>query len=96
MGLNYQNYSIFSNIESDEGIEDRVGPTEVDTLEVTEVSPLAHDAHPILEGRPEPKKTNIEPELLECPNCGNTITITVTKRPLKIKCPHCGIEGIIQ
>ena len=83
MGLNYRNYSEFSHLESDIQLAERVEPYEVGEY-AGEVSPITTEP------------TQVKPEILECPGCGKTITITVPKRPIKIQCPHCGIEGIIR
>ena len=32
----------------------------------------------------------------KCPKCGNVIKVLSSKRPVKISCPNCGIEGMIQ
>lgn len=93
-GLNYRNYSIFlkTDKETDIGKDERI-PSPV-TEDYTEITPV----EPITEKREQPRKASItdKPKLLQCPQCGNTIKITVSKRPLKISCPHCGVEGIIQ
>ena len=93
-GLNYRNYSIFlkTDKETDISIDERI-PSPV-TDDYTEVAPV----EPKPEARVQPKKSSVgvKPQLLQCPQCKNTIKITVTKRPLKISCPHCGVEGIIQ
>jgi hypothetical protein len=96
MGLNYQSYSIFSNLELDKHIDDRIEAHEIGDSVASEVSPITIEPT-ISEGRKsEALQTQAEPEMLECPGCGNTITITVPKRPIKIQCPHCGVEGIIR
>ncbi|WP_455391542.1 hypothetical protein [[Eubacterium] cellulosolvens] len=94
MALNYRNFSIFSNLDLETDQSGRVSRDDV--IEVTEVSPIDPYSEPLPEGAAKYEKEPVEPELLKCPNCSNTITIMVNKRPLKIQCPHCGIEGIIK
>ena len=108
MGLNYRNYSLFSEMNQEGKLDDSVSvspATEVATevaevAEVTEVAPLEPEPYYSSGGKlgrvPEKPKPSVEPETLECPNCNSVITISVPTRPLKIKCPHCGIEGIIR
>lgn len=94
MVINYKNYSFYSELHSDENFDDRVPGTDgyshsEDIIEVASVEVIEKPTKAMSITRPEP-------ELLECPQCTKTITITATKRPLKIKCPHCGVEGIIR
>ncbi|MEE9151001.1 MAG: hypothetical protein V3U20_04110 [Thermoplasmata archaeon] len=31
----------------------------------------------------------------QCPECGKIFIVALTKRPAHIKCPYCGLEGMI-
>jgi hypothetical protein len=94
MAVNYHNYSIYSDIKSGGGLESSVEGLTSGPAEAIEATPVEY----IEESTPKQKIqiTRPEPELLECPRCSKTITITVSKRPLKIQCPHCGVEGMIR
>ncbi len=95
MGVNYRNYSLFSEKLGEPSIDERVSISSSDEAhEVVEVSPIEQ----LKEVKPKHKATRIvkEPEMVACPQCGNAIRIMVNERPLKISCPHCGIEGMIQ
>jgi hypothetical protein len=90
-GINYRNYSLFSQIGREVGLEERVeSPGLEKRLEVAPVLPIIEEDKPRYS---EPRKA---PELVECPRCGNAISIMVPERPLKISCPYCGVEGVIQ
>jgi len=32
----------------------------------------------------------------QCPDCGKIFIVALTKRPAHIKCPYCGLEGIVE
>jgi DNA-directed RNA polymerase subunit RPC12/RpoP len=103
MGVNYRNYSLFSDLKGGIETETRVHGLATDA-DVLEVAPVEAVAEPEIK---DPKIsttttkattiTGAEPKsmLLRCPKCGNTISVEASKRPIKIHCPHCGVEGII-
>ena len=31
----------------------------------------------------------------QCPKCSKVFVVALTKRPLHIRCPYCGLEGMI-
>lgn len=33
------------------------------------------------------------PQTFQCPSCSKTFKVSSTKRPLNVKCPHCGVAG---
>jgi predicted RNA-binding Zn-ribbon protein involved in translation (DUF1610 family) len=32
----------------------------------------------------------------QCPQCGKVFIVALKKRPAHIKCPYCGLEGIVE
>lgn len=46
---------------------------------------------PTKKPKKKPKK-KYEPEIIECPKCGEEITIDDPERPLRIKCDNCGAK----
>ena len=34
--------------------------------------------------------------MFRCPKCGQTFMVEEKARPFKVRCPHCGIEGMIK
>jgi hypothetical protein len=111
MGLNYRNYSIFSERNSatittpgsDAMIEQRVsgGPilNEVEAIEVNEVEPITYPQESRIESRrlkTQKKKPLGQQQMVECPQCKAAIKVDMSQRPVKISCPRCGIEGMVQ
>ncbi|MBN1389888.1 MAG: molecular chaperone DnaK [Candidatus Thermoplasmatota archaeon] len=47
------------------------------------------EEEPRKKGKKEPK---YEPELIDCPKCGNEIEIDSPERPLRVQCPECGAK----
>ena len=43
----------------------------------------------------QPAEKPKSPEF-QCPDCGKIFIVALTKRPAHIKCPYCGLEGIIE
>ena len=43
----------------------------------------------------EPVKKVKGPEF-QCPECNKIFILAVKKRPAHIKCPYCGLEGIVE
>ncbi len=89
MGLNYRNYSLISKSMNGEsafgtGTEERV---EVQAAEVSES--FGDEGQRI--GQLEPKF-----QMVGCPNCSKAMKVNVSQLPVKISCPNCGIEGMIQ
>lgn len=37
-----------------------------------------------------------KPTIVRCKKCGERFKVTSTKRPLKIRCPNCGAEGVLK
>lgn len=35
-------------------------------------------------------------EDFQCPNCSSVFILTLTKRPAIIRCPYCGLEGLVE
>lgn len=56
------------------------------TEQVPEFKPEIPMAQPV--GKPK------GPEF-QCPECNKIFILAVTKRPAHIKCPYCGLEGIV-
>jgi DNA-directed RNA polymerase subunit RPC12/RpoP len=42
--------------------------------------------------QPIRKKTGDE---FKCPECGKIFIVALKKRPLHIRCPYCGLEGMV-
>jgi len=42
----------------------------------------------------QPVKKTKGPEF-QCPDCGRIFILGVAKRPAHIKCPYCGLEGVV-
>ena len=86
MGLNYRNHSLVTKDMTHR--EERVGievEAEVEEVEVHSVEP---------EKTVTKKKEDIQ--MVECPKCSEAIKVDAAKRPIKISCPNCGIEGMVQ
>ncbi len=75
----------------EEVVEDPIGSGDPSDLSGRNPQGVVEEK-PARKARIKPKP---EPETLtiQCPDCGNTLKITVKKRPAKIKCPVCGLEG---
>ena len=109
IGVNYRNFSEISEFKDGTTSEHRVDvPIDVsDTMEVAEVEAVEVETDSIrsvstVEAKSELRKREKqhsgkeEAQLVECPKCGNIINVLSSKRPVKISCPNCGIEGMIQ
>ena len=55
-------------------------------------------AAPPPEKKPEPPPAEAPPKkkTLRCPKCRNTFEVEEKPRPFKIRCPHCGKEGVLR
>jgi len=53
---------------------------------------------PVDRTRVQPPSTIKPPEfqMVGCPQCGHAIKVNVANRPVKMSCPNCGIEGMVQ
>jgi hypothetical protein len=115
MGLNYRNYSLFSEknpttaVSSGTMIEQRVSgdpvinENVVEAIEVNEVEPISYQQESRVEGKitrlqTQPKKPlgQAKPQMVECPQCKAAIKVDMSQRPVKLSCPRCGIEGMVQ
>jgi hypothetical protein len=102
MGLNYRNFSIYS--ESSPAYLGRVESSEVEVVEPVsttyEVSrtPSKTISTPQQTLNRTPYKTALDKDhqLVGCPSCGSAIKVNMSIRPVKISCPNCGIEGMVQ
>lgn len=47
----------------------------------------------IIEPKPPPRS---ESQPFQCPNCNKSFKVSEQKRPVTIKCPHCGVEGVLK
>jgi DNA-directed RNA polymerase subunit RPC12/RpoP len=45
-------------------------------------------AQPVVETKPKGEE-------FQCPECSKIFIVALEKRPLHIKCPYCGLEGIV-
>ena len=111
IGVNYRNFSELTSSKLKATSDYRVeGPVDVsDTMEVAEVEAVEVESETISSVSPEEVRSELrrrekrsrdkekdKAQLVECPKCGNVIKVLSTKRPIKISCPKCGIEGMIQ
>lgn len=48
------------------------------------------------EKTPEKKPEDVGANIVECPQCGGKMKVTVDKRPVRVKCPHCGSEVLLR
>ena len=94
MALNSRNYALFSKFEGGSGLEAQIVSPELGSEGAHEVEPV--EQKKAIDDKTKYTKRAIEPEIVECPGCGNAIKVLARSRPLKISCPHCGIEGMIQ
>jgi len=46
------------------------------------------------ESKAESLKT--QSQSFQCPNCNKSFKLTETKRPVTVKCPHCGVRGEVK
>jgi len=46
-------------------------------------------AQPVMETKPKGEE-------FQCPQCSKVFIVALEKRPLHIKCPYCGLEGIVE
>ena len=87
MGLNYRNHSLVSKDLTHR--EERVSlGVEVEAAVVEDNS-----VEPELDSVTSTKK---DIQMVECPQCSKAIKVDASQRPVKISCPHCGIEGMVQ
>jgi len=105
MGINYRNYLIFSetNISQQTYSTDRVEMAETQEVQAiippSSVSPTRGVTYPKmsssadLQSRAKPEPTI---QRVGCPKCGTAIKVDVSIKPIKISCPNCGIEGMVQ
>lgn len=42
-----------------------------------------------------PAQPQMQEETIQCPSCKNGFTIKYESKPVKVKCPNCGIEGVL-
>lgn len=40
--------------------------------------------------------SRLQGEDFQCPNCNSIFILTLTKRPAIIRCPYCGLEGLVE
>jgi DNA-directed RNA polymerase subunit RPC12/RpoP len=43
----------------------------------------------------EPPPQKPKGQQFQCPECRRIFIVAMTKRPLHIRCPYCGLEGMI-
>ena len=87
MGLNYRNYSLVSQPVA--GIDGRVESAEVQAIKGVEI---IQEVEVASLATPAQKKI----QLVQCPKCGHAIEVELTGKPVKMSCPNCGIEGMVQ
>lgn len=124
MGINYRNYSIYSETSTQMGvpIDDRVEATNVSNMQsaapyttqstgvigtqnTQPVRSVTHDHHEQTQAQipagsvskvPSTTSPATSNQMVGCPKCGTAIKINTSNRPVKISCPNCGIEGMVQ
>lgn len=65
---------------------------EVEKSEKKKKKPVKEEEERPKKKKKKPKKKEYEPEIIECPKCGNDIEIDSPERPLRIKCDDCGAK----
>jgi ribosomal protein S27E len=55
-------------------------------------APLAAQATPAVTQEPTPK---LFMENIQCPSCQNSFTVKFESKPIRVKCPTCGTEGVL-
>ena len=98
MGVNHRNHSIFTEPGANTSIDGRVESSEVQPVEVEVAEVATAKTSPAERTRVNAPSTIKPPEfqMVGCPQCGNAIKVNVTNRPVKMSCPNCGIEGMVQ
>jgi hypothetical protein len=43
----------------------------------------------------QPPQTQMKQETIQCPSCKNGFTIEYESKPVRVKCPTCGMEGVL-
>jgi hypothetical protein len=102
MGLNYRSYHVFSEIsEKDQLTDGRVEVAEVEAITDTNyqrtTTPISTTKKSV--GKPIERntaQTSTTTQMVECPQCKAAIKVDMSQRPVKISCPRCGIEGLVQ
>jgi len=44
----------------------------------------------------EEEEEEVKPTIVRCKKCGHRFKVTSRKRPLRIRCPECGAEGVLK
>jgi len=98
MGVNYRNYSVFFEPGAKTTIDGQIGSSEVQPVEVEVAEVATAKTSPVDRTRVQPPSTIKPPEfqMVGCPQCGHAIKVNVSNRPVKMSCPNCGIEGMVQ
>lgn len=98
MGVNYRNHSIFSKSGAKTSLEERIDSPEMQPVEAEVAEVATERTSPADRNRIQPPLTIQQQEfqMVGCPQCGNAIKVNVTNRPVKMSCPNCGIEGMVQ
>jgi hypothetical protein len=104
MGINYRNYSLYSEPEHESGLAGRVEVAEVQPHQIEPISPRGHSmASQITQdtaksiGKIQSSSIDrVEYQSVGCPRCGTAIKVRKSSGPVKISCPKCGIEGMVQ
>ncbi len=65
-----------------------------DTAPVAAVA-AAPAAAPAAAAAPAPGQPQLNTESIQCPSCKNGFTIQYESKPVKVKCPSCGTEGVL-
>ena len=67
-------------------------PSELPSFSIEPQAPTAQDipmAQPVMETKPKGEE-------FQCPECSKIFIVGLEKRPLHIRCPYCGLEGIVE
>lgn len=65
-------------------------PGEIPAFTIEPEAPAAIPmAQPVVESKPKGEE-------FQCPQCSKIFIVALEKRPLHIKCPYCGLEGIVE
>jgi hypothetical protein len=65
-------------------------------VETAAPAPVAAATQPAAAPATAPAATSaMQQETIQCPSCKNGFTVQYDSKPVKVKCPNCGMEGVL-
>jgi hypothetical protein len=58
-------------------------------------APTPAPAAPVAAAPAAAPQTQMNQETIQCPSCKNGFTVEYKSKPVKVKCPNCGMEGVL-